>query len=352
MENKAEITVLMTVYNGMPYLKDAVESTLNQTFDNFVFLIIDDCSTDDSLNYLESIRDERVKVFKNSVNLGQAKSLNIGLKQSHSTYIARLDQDDINLPTRLEGQISFMKKNKDISILSSYEYGVDENGKEKFKYRKDIKNFGQFMAEILLGICPVWHPSVMFKKEVLDKIGYYDERLGPAEDFDLWSRFALNREGAAIVKKFHLKQRNHDNRQSVNSLSKQIQKTSEIHLEILNQLLGECELNKSLNSFLLLKGDSSGKRLKSKHLKQVLQHFSTLKNYVIDKYNFSREEEEVFNKRLTRRLGLGIHLVELKGSIPNFIFNIFFYSLSPMFFIRPRRWVRKYLGNFLSGNSI
>ena len=103
------ISVLMTVYNGMPYLIEAVESTLNQTYKNFEFLIIDDASTDESFDYLNQINDKRIKLIKNDQNIGQVKSLNKVLNLCNGDLVARLDQDDVNLPQRLEEQIAFFK---------------------------------------------------------------------------------------------------------------------------------------------------------------------------------------------------------------------------------------------------
>ena len=101
------LTVLMTVYNGMPYLCEAVESTLKQTYKDFEFLIIDDASTDNSLDYLKSLKDERIRLIRNKNNIGQVMSLNKGIDIAAGEYIARLDQDDVNLPKRFEEQIKY-----------------------------------------------------------------------------------------------------------------------------------------------------------------------------------------------------------------------------------------------------
>ncbi|PSO83704.1 MAG: hypothetical protein BRC41_11810, partial [Cyanobacteria bacterium QH_9_48_43] len=102
----SKISVVMPVYNGANYIREAVESILNQTFTDFEFIVIDDCSTDRSWEILTKYanQDQRVKLFKNEENLGVTKSLNKGLKLAQGDYIARQDADDVSLPERFEKQ--------------------------------------------------------------------------------------------------------------------------------------------------------------------------------------------------------------------------------------------------------
>ena len=104
---KNSVSVLMTVFNGMPYLKEAVESILCQTLNNFQFVIIDDCSSDGSFKYLSQLNDSRILLKRNDKNIGQVKSLNKGIDLCEGKYIARLDQDDVNMSKRLEEQQTF-----------------------------------------------------------------------------------------------------------------------------------------------------------------------------------------------------------------------------------------------------
>ena len=90
----------MSVYNAAKYLREAVESILNQTFSDFEFIIIDDKSTDDSLNILLSYNDPRIVLILNNENVGLTKNLNIGIKKARGEFIARMDADDISIPTR------------------------------------------------------------------------------------------------------------------------------------------------------------------------------------------------------------------------------------------------------------
>ena len=108
--NSLKISVLMSVYNGEKYLREAIDSILNQTFTNFEFIIIDDASTDDSNAIIKKYTDKRIKLVENPQNMGLTKSLNRGLKISLGKYIARLDSDDLAFPNRLKEQYEFMEK--------------------------------------------------------------------------------------------------------------------------------------------------------------------------------------------------------------------------------------------------
>ena len=120
MEYPVPISVVMATYNTpTPFLKTAVESVLNQTFTAFEFIIVDDASTNESVDYLKGLTDERVRIVRNSSNLGITKSLNIGLREARGKYIARMDADDISLPQRFEKQYLFMEANPDAIICGS-----------------------------------------------------------------------------------------------------------------------------------------------------------------------------------------------------------------------------------------
>ena len=111
-----KVTVLMPVYNCEKYLRESIESILNQTFKDFEFLIINDGSSDKSAEIVESYNDNRINFVQNEKNIGLAASLNRGLDIAKGEYIARMDADDISLPERLEKQVRFMETNPQIGI--------------------------------------------------------------------------------------------------------------------------------------------------------------------------------------------------------------------------------------------
>ena len=126
-----KITVLMSVYNGERYLRESVDSILNQTYTDFEFIIIDDGSTDSTQSIIEeySAKDKRIITMQNNQRIHLTKSLNLGLKKARGVYIARQDADDISLPERLQTQITYMENNEDIGILGTSVELIDVKSK-------------------------------------------------------------------------------------------------------------------------------------------------------------------------------------------------------------------------------
>ncbi|MDP6770971.1 MAG: glycosyltransferase family A protein, partial [Anaerolineales bacterium] len=124
------VTVLMPVYNGTRYLREAIDSILKQTFEDFEFLIIDDASTDESASVILSYSDERIRFVQNKSNVGQVRCQNIGLDLARGQYIARLDQDDSSLATRLRRQVDLMESDPRLAVVGTWMSKVDENGHE------------------------------------------------------------------------------------------------------------------------------------------------------------------------------------------------------------------------------
>ncbi|WP_323586982.1 glycosyltransferase family 2 protein [Aliarcobacter butzleri] len=183
------ISVILPVYNGEKYLKEAIESILNQTYTNFEFIIIDDGSKDSSLEIIKEYEkeDERI-VAVSRENKGLIATLNEGIEKAKGKYIARMDQDDISLPNRFEEQLKIMENDKEIVVCGSWINVFGENRKEKiskyFQYDKEIK------ANLIMSCCFA-HPSVMMRRDAfLDNNIWYDENFKNAEDYHLWTQLA------------------------------------------------------------------------------------------------------------------------------------------------------------------
>ena len=182
-----KVSVLMSVYNDEKYLKQAIDSILNQTFNDFEFLIIDDGSTDDSSRIIESYSDPRIKLIKNEVNIKLSNSLNKGLALARGEYVARMDSDDISLPNRLMEQIRFMDTNKDVAICGSYIRIIGTN--KIWKYPLSPEDcFGGLLFNSILA-----HPSVMMRRKFfIDNNFLYNPEFIRCEDYELWTRIALS----------------------------------------------------------------------------------------------------------------------------------------------------------------
>jgi glycosyltransferase involved in cell wall biosynthesis len=180
MNKQPLISVIMPVYNGELFLERAIESILVQTFENFEFIIINDGSSDKSLEVIEKYKkkDERIFLISRK-NKGLVYSLNEGIENSKGEYIARMDADDISLTTRLEEQIAYIENNK-LDLCGSWVHTFDKRGvSDIWKYpenHNDIVFRSFFMSSFA-------HPSVMIKKAIFEKVKYQDEL---AEDYRLW----------------------------------------------------------------------------------------------------------------------------------------------------------------------
>ncbi|WP_394174913.1 glycosyltransferase family 2 protein [Thalassotalea litorea] len=180
-----KVSVIMPVYNAGAYLYDSVSSILQQTFQDFELLILDDGSTDNSAEILLEFAasDPRVRVFLRA-NHGLIASLNYLVNKARANLIARMDADDISVPTRIERQVRFFKGHPDIAILGTgYEY-IDRQG-NRLGERKTQTEHEDIVASFFFGNA-IAHPSVMFHRNRLPKGWLYDNTFEGAEDLALW----------------------------------------------------------------------------------------------------------------------------------------------------------------------
>ncbi|MBN1126564.1 MAG: glycosyltransferase [Sedimentisphaerales bacterium] len=184
-----KITVLMSVYNGQAYLRQAMDSILQQTFKNFEFLIINDGSTDASREIILSYQDARIRLIDNPSNIGLTRSLNRGLQMARGKWIARQDADDLSFPERLARQIGFVQAHPECAILGAQAEVIDADGGV-------IRTGFSVKPTTLLGIkwsvlfgSPFVHSSVLFRKDIIrEELGGYNEAFKTNQDFELWSR--------------------------------------------------------------------------------------------------------------------------------------------------------------------
>lgn len=182
------ISVIMGVFNSRKYLGDAIESVLNQSVQDFEFIIVDDCSTDDSPAIIEQYRDKdaRIRVITNDRNLGLTATLNKALTYAKGELIARFDADDICVHNRLEVQQRYLYDHPDIDIVGSYTTVIDEEGQPVGNRAAPVEH--DEIKRMIYRLNPMIHPTVLFRKEALFKIGGYDERFRTSQDYDLWFR--------------------------------------------------------------------------------------------------------------------------------------------------------------------
>lgn len=187
--NAEILTVIMPVRNGMPFLKDSVNSILSQSYKNFKFIIVNDASEDDSLIYLKSLSDSRIMIVENN-GKGIADALNTGLFLIQSKYVAVMDSDDIADVRRFEKQIDSLENDSELVLVgTSIKYFSDINFIRSWKVKlptadKKIKE-GIAKGEYVLS-----HPTIMMRTEAIRKIGGYNESAFPIYDHDMYLRLS------------------------------------------------------------------------------------------------------------------------------------------------------------------
>lgn len=186
MMSKPKVTVLMSVYNGERFLKEAIDSILNQTYQDFEFLIIDDGSNDGSREIIQTYKDQRIRFVNNEGNIGLTASLNKGLKLAQGQYIARMDADDVSFPQRLQMQVEFLDRNHEVALLGAWAEVVDDNGKIINTWRYPTKDCA-LRWRLLTRNCLVHSSAIYCKDKVLD-VGGYNSAITYAQDYELWTK--------------------------------------------------------------------------------------------------------------------------------------------------------------------
>ncbi|OAI07545.1 glycosyltransferase family 2 protein [Methylomonas methanica] len=232
---KPLISALMPVFNAAPYLRESIDSILNQTFKDFELIIIDDASYDRTKLILSELEkdDQRIRIYRNKTNLGIANSLNYGLTLAKASIIARMDADDISIPDRLEKQWRFLRQHPEVSVVGSH--------LRVFESPENIICVPLSNHEIrvrLLFETSFFHPSVMFKKNnVLHASESYRDSSVPAEDYDLWCRLAEDRSIVfANINEALIIYRTHPSIDRSAYLTKQIHRANQIRSEQINKL--------------------------------------------------------------------------------------------------------------------
>ena len=189
------VSVIMPVYNEAQHIDSAIKSILCQTFNDFELIIIDDGSTDGTLDKLKEYRkkDRRIVLINNRIHRGIVHSLNMGLARAKGKYIARMDANDVSLPYRLEKQLLHMKQHPNIGVLGTNMLYIDLKGRLLFDGRpKDVKPLSpRIIHWLLYWRTAIYHTTVMIRKSILEKNRIkYEEEFCYAEDRDLWTKLA------------------------------------------------------------------------------------------------------------------------------------------------------------------
>ena len=189
LKNNPEITVLMPAYNAEKYIAGAIASVLNQTFINFELLIINDGSTDNTPQIIQSFKDNRITLINQSSNEGISNALNKGLKYARADFIARFDADDICHVDRLQKQIDFLNSHPDYVITGSDAEYISATGNHLCFFECNGHSHEEISKDIY-SCCPFTHSSVMYRKETVIQCGGYPIYAHTFEDYLLWIKLS------------------------------------------------------------------------------------------------------------------------------------------------------------------
>ncbi len=210
-----KVSIILPVYNCGNYIEESIESLLTQSFKNIEIIVIDDFSSDDTVEKILLFDDSRIKLYKNKENLGISKCLNLGISNSNGEYIARMDGDDISHKDRILKQVEFLELNTDIEICGT---GYKILGKNQFFQPK--LSYVEIIIQLTLD-CPIAHPTIMGRRRIFEKYQYAFE-FEPCEDLELWTRLVPKYKFANLEEKL-LSYRVHSQQVSTKSSSLQIE---------------------------------------------------------------------------------------------------------------------------------
>lgn len=180
------VSVLITVYNGLPLLKGVIEHLIAQTYQNIEIIVVDDASEDATMDYLKSVQDTRLKFYSNG-KMGRGKALNYGLSQCMGKYVAVNDADDFSLPDRIQKQVDFMEANSDYGLVGSNFIKIFSENKKEYS-NKSLDN-SNLRIELSKHSC-LQHSAVMFRKSIMQKVGGYNLKIKYLYDRDIFIRVA------------------------------------------------------------------------------------------------------------------------------------------------------------------
>lgn len=279
-----KVTIIVPVYNTEKYLRACIDSLIKIDFKPYEVIFIDNRSSDGSYKILKKIKKKNFKIYRNKKNFGQSYSLNKAINLSKSQYIAIMDSDDICLPNRIKESYKFLNKNKKYSLVAGCSDTIDEKGKILLKRRFTL-DFELIKLRILIEN-PISHTTVMYRKSVLNKIGYYSEKLNYTQDYDLFSKIILKGYKVKILNKKFTLVRKHKKQQSYKFRKKQLKERLEIAFRNFSQISKINKDTKLLIKFIIYNYSQKFDKIKLEKKKKIFENF-------LDK-NFNRNLDRLY----------------------------------------------------------
>ena len=194
-----QLTILMAVRNGIPFLQPAMESILGQTYQDFQFLIVDDASTDETREIIKSYNDKRIRLLCLDQNVGQTAALNAGLREAETPWIARMDADNYSAPTRLEEQMQALDADASLRCLGTFAWIFHDDPEDEDAVVTTPETY-EDIQRVLVG-SPIIHGTIMISREALLEAGGYTDRYRYCADIEMYDRFLPKYKAAVIPRK-------------------------------------------------------------------------------------------------------------------------------------------------------
>ena len=236
------VSILMPVYNVAPYLREAMDSILTQTFQDFELIVLDDYSPDNSSEILDTYTDERIVRYRGEKNMGLSNVLNVGLQMARGEFIARMDSDDLSTPERLATQVAYLDAHPEIDLCSCGMelFGAKQETWVREANVEDVKITALFHS-------PILHASSMWRRASFEHAGLlYRQEVVPAEDYDMWTRAMAAGLRLVNIPQVMYQYRIHPT-QVTNHVNRLIQKDREVITNYVNLIFGN---NRSFDIYL------------------------------------------------------------------------------------------------------
>ena len=199
-DSNSMVSIIMPSYNHEKYIKEAIDSVLSQTFQDFEIVITDDGSVDGTVDEVRKFDDPRIKLFVFDKNQGACAAAAKCIEESSGDYIAMMSSDDIFMPEKLEKQVAFLDANPNIGAVFGYAEFIDEDGGPysgkssyftKNVFAAENRSRHEWLRYFFQGANCLCHPTLLIRRECYDKVGVYDKRLAQLPDLDFWIRLCM-----------------------------------------------------------------------------------------------------------------------------------------------------------------
>ena len=265
------ISIIIPTYNRKSFLIHAIDSVLNQTYQNLELIIIDDGSSDKSMEYIKK-KYPSIKIYK-QLNKGVSSARNKGIKISSNNWMAFLDSDDRWHPKKLEKQINYLAKNPKYKICHTDEIWIRKG--VRINQHKKHKKYGGLIFNKCLDLCRISPSSVIIHKDVFNKVGLFNEKLPVCEDYDLWLRITAKFPVLYLDEKLTIKYGGH-----LNQLSKKYWGMDRFRVMAIENLIRKNYLNKKnkiiAKKFLKEKSNIYLQGLKKRKKKKEIAYYENI----------------------------------------------------------------------------